>query len=221
MSYMKMGTLAVFSTRLKELRGDMSQGDFGKLFGVSRGSISFYENGERTPDAEFLANVSSCFSVSVDYLLGLSEYKNQSEIDSVLSNMKWLKSGFNGHERTILIQHLGFISTRLAGVRDSQLRDKIFSWLSGLLLNFGNMLYACDDAEDEQDFIGEAELSMLMTPHRNAMDILNELDGAMFREMFRKCFKKEESRQKAFTHQIYDDKKKRVEEENPGGADLA
>lgn len=38
--------------------------------GISRGSVSYYENGERTPDIEVLDKVSRYFDVSVEYLLG-------------------------------------------------------------------------------------------------------------------------------------------------------
>lgn len=66
----------LFAERLRTLRGTTSQGDLAKILGVSRGSISFYENGDRTPDAEFIVAASSHFDVTADYLLGLSDYKS-------------------------------------------------------------------------------------------------------------------------------------------------
>lgn len=51
--------------------------------GVSRGSISYYENGERTPDIGFLAQVKEYFRVELDYLLGYSDrkYKEKQMVD--------------------------------------------------------------------------------------------------------------------------------------------
>jgi len=48
----------------------MSQMDLARLLGVSRSSISSYENGYRHPDHDTLVRMASCFHVSVDFLLG-------------------------------------------------------------------------------------------------------------------------------------------------------
>lgn len=63
----------VFATRLKALRENMglSQSELAAAIQVSRGSISFYENGERTADIEILSRLCEFFGVSADYLLGL------------------------------------------------------------------------------------------------------------------------------------------------------
>jgi len=66
--------LSVFAERLKTLRDEagISQGQLGEELGISRGSISFYENTDRTADAVTLAKLSRHFNVSADWLLGLS-----------------------------------------------------------------------------------------------------------------------------------------------------
>ena len=67
-----------FAIRLKLLREErnLSQADLADKLGVSRGSISFYENCDRTPDIEFLVKASDFFDVSFNYLLGKSESKS-------------------------------------------------------------------------------------------------------------------------------------------------
>ena len=59
-----------FGNRLKTLRGKMSQEEFAKLLDISRGALSFYENGERMPNIEVVFKMCNVFNVSADYLLG-------------------------------------------------------------------------------------------------------------------------------------------------------
>lgn len=70
-----------FSARLRRLRENsgLSQTQLANELGVSRGSISFYENCDRTPDIMFLCRVSLYYGVSADWLLGLSD-KKQNDI---------------------------------------------------------------------------------------------------------------------------------------------
>ena len=66
-----------FATRLKALREEkkLNQGQLANAIGISRGSISFYENGDRTPDIEILCKIANYFDVDCDYLLGISNLK--------------------------------------------------------------------------------------------------------------------------------------------------
>lgn len=58
--------------RIKELRGKASQDECAEKLGISRGALSFYEQGKRTPDAEIIYRMCEYFNVSSDYLLGLT-----------------------------------------------------------------------------------------------------------------------------------------------------
>lgn len=69
-SEITMNVAEVFAKRLRELRGDISQSKLADDLNVSRGSISFYENGERVPDILFLNKAAKYFDIPVDYLLG-------------------------------------------------------------------------------------------------------------------------------------------------------
>ena len=44
--------------------------------GISRNSLEYYEKGKRTPDVGMLSRLAEYYSVSMDYLLGFSEYRN-------------------------------------------------------------------------------------------------------------------------------------------------
>lgn len=75
-----------FSTRLKALREEkgLNQTQLAKELKISRGSISFYENGDRTPDIEIFNSICKYFDVSYDYLLGKSDLKKSNiKIDAI------------------------------------------------------------------------------------------------------------------------------------------
>lgn len=48
--------------RLKQIRGNLPQEEFGKIFGVYKGTVANYEKGARTPDVEYLNKVLQHFS---------------------------------------------------------------------------------------------------------------------------------------------------------------
>ncbi len=44
---------------------------------ISRESLSYYENGKRSPDVEMLIKLSKYFNVSVDYLITGKEFEKR------------------------------------------------------------------------------------------------------------------------------------------------
>lgn len=70
-----MPVMDTFSKRLRALREErnLSQGEVSLALGISRGSLSFYENNSRTADIEILYKASKYFGVTPDYLLGKSD----------------------------------------------------------------------------------------------------------------------------------------------------
>ena len=62
----------ILGYRLRELRKEnkMSQEELGKLIGVTKVSISGYENGTRIPSLDILHGILDVFRESADYLLG-------------------------------------------------------------------------------------------------------------------------------------------------------
>ena len=62
----------ILGYRLRELRKEnkMSQEDLGKILGVTKVSISGYENGTRIPSLNILNGILDVFGISADYLLG-------------------------------------------------------------------------------------------------------------------------------------------------------
>lgn len=87
-----MEQLELFSNRLRELREEssLSQTLLAEELGVSRGSISYYENGDRTPDVEFLKKAKAYFCVDYEYLLGESSIRNHRDRTSIEAAMEHL-----------------------------------------------------------------------------------------------------------------------------------
>lgn len=74
----KIEVCKIFSERLKTLRftRKITQERLSKDLDVGRSSISHYENGEQIPDLYKLITIAKYFDISIDYLLGVSNYKN-------------------------------------------------------------------------------------------------------------------------------------------------
>jgi len=67
--------MCIFCERLKLLRVEkkLSQPELAKLVGVSKGMISFWENGINEPTISNLIKLCHIFDVSSDYLLGIED----------------------------------------------------------------------------------------------------------------------------------------------------
>ncbi|MBE6395565.1 MAG: helix-turn-helix transcriptional regulator [Lentisphaerae bacterium] len=65
----------LFCSRLRELRGDLSQEDFAQKIGTKQTTLSNWERGFREPNFSGLALISTSCEVSADWLLGLSDYR--------------------------------------------------------------------------------------------------------------------------------------------------
>lgn len=70
--------MAAFCERLKMIREELgiSQNEFSKRLGISRVSLTHYEAGDRTPDIDFLKRLHQETGMSLYYLLGLSDSKD-------------------------------------------------------------------------------------------------------------------------------------------------
>lgn len=62
--------------RIREIRleSGLSQQKFGAVLSVSQDTVSLWEKGKSVPTTEFLISIAKNFSVSVDYILCLTDY---------------------------------------------------------------------------------------------------------------------------------------------------
>ncbi|MGQ7886817.1 helix-turn-helix domain-containing protein [Paenibacillus sp. WC2504] len=54
--------------------------ELGSKFNLAESTISGYENGTRKPDSETMEKIADYFEVSVDFLLGRSDEKEESSV---------------------------------------------------------------------------------------------------------------------------------------------
>ena len=67
-----------FSSVFKQLRikEHFSQQELADKLGLSKSTISMYENGNREPDLETLEKIADFFNVDMDYLIGRNKTPN-------------------------------------------------------------------------------------------------------------------------------------------------
>ena len=71
--------MASISDRIRLLRAEshMTQEEFGRIFGISKPTVSFYEHGKSVPNDQIKTAIARYFGVSVDYLLGVTESREE------------------------------------------------------------------------------------------------------------------------------------------------
>ena len=67
--------------RIRDLRedNDLTQIQCAKLFYVSKNTYIRYETGERVPPIDFMERVADYYKISLDYLAGRTNIKEQRE----------------------------------------------------------------------------------------------------------------------------------------------
>lgn len=77
----------IFATRLRELmeQTKTTQGTLAKESGCSRQAISQYMDGSSMPNVDKLLSIADYFDVSIDYLLGREDKKNEKELQHIVS----------------------------------------------------------------------------------------------------------------------------------------
>lgn len=125
-----------FAERLKELRieAGLSQGVLAEKLGVSRGSISFYENCDRIPDITFLVSASSFFRVSPDYLLGISDVPTIDKDQKLSAACEVTGLSYEAISQIINLKdnfgYIGLFSALLESPLLAEAMDKVYAALS-------------------------------------------------------------------------------------------
>lgn len=160
-----MFDVKIMGERIKKLRGKQSQDECAKALGISRGALSFYENGERKPDADVIYVMAKHFDVSADYILGLSSEPSAKIEAQAISNLTGLSqkaidniSGFNLNYKNalnLLIENdhfCLFISAISCMVELSNIGDKEFV-KSAYESGYGDIKFCVFDEGSKYGFI--------------------------------------------------------------------
>lgn len=108
----------VFMKRLKLLRKESSttQPELAKVLGVSKGAVGHWEIGTREPNLETVSALARIFKVSVDYLMGVSDFRQENEaVDYLLIKLResgLVKANDTIDKRTVdtLISYISVLS---------------------------------------------------------------------------------------------------------------
>lgn len=88
---------STFSSRIKELRSSLglTQIEFAEEIGTTQATLSSYENSGKTPSLDIVKKIAEVFTISIDWLLGLSDKKDLStapktyaDLINILINLK-------------------------------------------------------------------------------------------------------------------------------------
>ena len=88
----KMVWSIVMKNRIRDLREDrdMRQSDLAAAVGIDQRTISNYETGKTNPDSDALIKLAEFFGVTIDYLVGRSNYNisTDQERSKLIEKMK-------------------------------------------------------------------------------------------------------------------------------------
>lgn len=100
-----------FGERLHNLREEynVTQKQLGKYIGISARMISFYESGKHFPrDESILIKIADFFHVSLDYLLGHSELRDEKHLTNLCDSYKKLMV----NDQKLASDYIRFLSIR-------------------------------------------------------------------------------------------------------------
>jgi len=102
--------------RLAELRKDkgLQQKEFATIIGVTERSVSLYERELSSPRDEVLLKIARYFNVSLDYLLGLTDYQISYDHNDYVA----LPHGYVPEMKRELLNHLELLKLKYRLIKD-------------------------------------------------------------------------------------------------------
>ncbi|MCP1101959.1 transcriptional regulator with XRE-family HTH domain [Aequitasia blattaphilus] len=95
--------MSTMGSRIKELRlsKELTQEEFGHIFGVVKSTVSLYENNNSTPNDQIKKEICKYFNVTLDYLAGISDQRKEDTINFMQENTPLL----NDEEKELLLYY--------------------------------------------------------------------------------------------------------------------
>lgn len=102
----------MFGERLRKLRKTKTKytmKEFGRIFNLAESTISGYETGSRKPDMETIQRFADYFDVSIDYMIGRSDSKEE----TVKENLFYFnREGLTDEDIEHLKEHIEFLKKK-------------------------------------------------------------------------------------------------------------
>ena len=94
----------MFSNRLKELRKklNMTQTEFAKEFNIANGTVGNWESGNRQPDYITINKIADFFGVSIDYLLGRTDFSADTLSERETNLVNSFRKLDESHQKAVL-----------------------------------------------------------------------------------------------------------------------
>lgn len=98
--------MSILSDRLRALRiqNNYSQQELADKLNVNRSTVTLYETGVNEPPIEKLNKLSILYNVSIDYIIGKTNYKN--ELDAWTAWKEMDKTRFNNNKFEVILESL-------------------------------------------------------------------------------------------------------------------
>lgn len=122
--------MATIGERIKQLRKehDLTQEQFGNLFGVVKSTVSMYESNKSIPDDEMKKKIAEYFNVSLDWLMGRTDIRNPYIPEEYAQKYKVTKRDLMQYEDFIEQAGIFFMNDEVA----EEDKEKLFRDISEL-----------------------------------------------------------------------------------------
>ena len=92
--------MKILGARMKELRIErgLQQAEVAEVFGLSQSAITSYETGAREPKCDMLIKFADFYNVSLDYMLGRTNKRNNEESKDLVELINNTAITFNDYE---------------------------------------------------------------------------------------------------------------------------
>ena len=159
-----MGDFSVLAVRIKELRTSMkmTQKEFSAFVGCTAATLSAYENGSKSPSLEIIKGVAEKCHVSIDWLCGLSDKMNTTDVIKTYSDVikLFVKSEYalKFHVTPLSIKMVDSVmqcffsdwSKTLPLYRDGTIDEKLYKlWIDDKLREYENVRIGNKDDIEE------------------------------------------------------------------------
>lgn len=148
--------------RLKIVRGNESQKDFGSKYGVNANTIFRYENDQNPPNAEFISAVCSDYRVNANWLLFGEGEKNR---EGVVVEPQASEGPEPQESNTIYIDEHGLVE--IPSLKNPNIEDFYFLPMVETRLSAGAGSFVISEAVETYYAFRKSFINRIATSHKN------------------------------------------------------